>query len=444
MMCALGAAVLSGCAPGAAAGSPRPVAVRIVVAPLVREDVLHADRLEVGLKAVRRARVRAVVTFVSDKTSIRLYSRRVVIAAGRTRRLRLALPAAARQALESCATARLEVSVKARGRARRAAQPIPSAPPRCGRFFAPLSVWNGELAPGAELDPASDRIVGALAKEVSREFASGPQPTVNTTAYSVPIYTVPSDQPLVPVQLEGNDPALAQSFQRVPLPASARPAPGTDGHLVIWQPSRDKLWEFWRARHTSTGWRAVWGGSIGDVSASPGFYSGNQAAWGATASSFSIAGGLITAAELRRGEIPHALGIGVPHPRANVYAWPAQRTDGDSTADTSLPEGARLRLDPALDLDKLGLPPPVLAIARAAQRYGIIVRDHGEVVAFNAEDPTPLGANPYPQLFQGARPADLLRTFPWDHLQLLKMDLRGNGSSSPAQNPLPCGLQRCR
>src|SRR4051795_914787 len=191
MMCALGAAVLSGCAPGAAAGSPRPVGVRIVLAPLVREDVLQADRVEVGLKAVRRARVRAVVTFVSDN-SVRLYSRRVLIAPGRTRRLRLALPAAARQALEGGATARLEVSVKARDRARRAARPIPSAPPRCGRFFAPLSVWNGELAPDAELDPASGKIVEALAKEVSREFASGPQPTVNTTAYSVPIYSVAS------------------------------------------------------------------------------------------------------------------------------------------------------------------------------------------------------------------------------------------------------------
>ena len=124
-------------------------------------------------------------------------------------------------------------------------------PPLCGRFFAADSAWNAPLAADAPLDPGSDQMVGALVKEIRREFDAGPQPTINTTAYSVPIYTVADAQPTVPVQLEGNEPALARSFAAVPLPDSARPAPGSDGHLVVYQPSRDRLWEFWRLRRTS-------------------------------------------------------------------------------------------------------------------------------------------------------------------------------------------------
>ena len=58
--------------------------------------------------------------------------------------------------------------------------------------------------------------------------------------------------------------------------------------------------------------------------------------------------------ELKRGRIDHALAINLPAPRAGTFAWPAQRTDGTGDA-TTLPEGARLRLDPTLDLDQLNL-----------------------------------------------------------------------------------------
>jgi len=62
-------------------------------------------------------------------------------------------------------------------------------------------------------------------------------------------------------------------------------------------------------------------------------------------------------------------------------------------------------------------------IAEAAQRYGIVVRDRAAAVVLYAEDPAPLGANPYPALFDGSA-RDVLRRFPWDRLQLLRMDLR--------------------
>jgi hypothetical protein len=301
------------------------------------------------------------------------------------------------------------------------------------RFFAPTSFWNKSLPAHARLDRRSAAVVGAFDEEVAREEQGDQAPFINTIAYSVPIYTVPADEPTVRVTLDHTQspPPLQAAWDAVPLPADAQPAAGTDKHLVVWQPSTDRLWEFWRLEQTPTGWRAAWGGAMRNVSTNPGVYGrkawpGASPYWGAAASSLSIAGGLITLEDLELGQINHALAIGIPDVHAGVYASPAQRTDGTSTSSLSLPEGAHLRLDPSLDLAALHLPRLTLMLAEAAQRYGIVVRDHTATVSFYAQDPTSTGTNPYAGphgYFEGKTPAQLLASFPWSYLQLLKMEL---------------------
>jgi hypothetical protein len=248
---------------------------------------------------------------------------------------------------------------------------------------------------------------------------------------------VPAGQPTVKVTLEqpSRAPALQSAWEAVPLPSNALPAKGTDKHLVVWQPSSNRLWEFWRLEALSTGWQARWGGAIQSVSTNPGAYGteawpGATIWWGASACSLSIAGGLITLEDLERGQINHALAMAVPAPRAKVFAWPAERTDGWSTELLSLPEGAHLRLDPNLDLAALKLPHLTLMMAEAAQRYGIFIRDKAGNVAFYGQDPTPTGTNPYTGLhgyYEGKTPQQLLAAFPWSHLELLSMELHTNG-----------------
>ena len=254
----------------------------------------------------------------------------------------------------------------------------------------------------------------------------------------MPIYTVPADQATIKVRVATENiwatPALQAAWDAVPLPADAKPAAGTDKHLVVWQPSTNELWEFWQLEDTSEGWQAVWGGAMQNVSADPGVYGseawpGAGTGWGASASSLSIAGGLITLEDLEKGVINHALALGIPEARSGVYASPAERTDGTSSSSLALPEGAHLRLDPSLDLAALHLPRLTLMLAEAAQRYGIVVRDHAATVSFYGQDPTPTGANPYAGphgYFEGKTPAQLLASFPWSYLRLLKMEVHGS------------------
>jgi hypothetical protein len=305
----------------------------------------------------------------------------------------------------------------------------PSAPLR---LFSPTSFWNAEVPENAALDPSSAALVAVLAEEEAAEQAGTHRPAINTTSWSVPIYTVPASQTTVRVTLvKAVSSALQAAWTAVPLPSDAHPATGSDEHLVVWQPSTDRMWEFWHLTKTAEGWTAGWGGAMNHVSSGsgvygPGSWSGATATWGASASSLSIAGGLVTLEDLQRGEINHALAISVPSVRAAAYASPAERTDGESKSSSSLPEGAHLRLDPALDLSSLHLPKLTLMLARAAQRYGIFIRDRASNLAFYAEDPTPTGTNPYlgsQGYFEGHVTSQLLAAFPWSHLQVLNMEL---------------------
>ncbi len=316
---------------------------------------------------------------------------------------------------------------------------VPTATPR--PLFGPVSVWNRALSPQAPLDPSSARLVAAFGEEVEREQSRGIGPWITASTCSTPIYVVPVDQPQVRVRLTGPRESwragLAAAFRRVPLPPRAQPATCSDAHLTVWQPARDRLWEFFGLVRTETGWQADWGGAMRRVSHNPGFYDSrawpglSTFAWGATATSLPVAGGVMRLDELRSGRIDHALAMNVPVARRGVFAWPAQRSDGIGSS-SALPEGARLRLDPELDLASLGLAPLTLAIAEAAQRYGILVRDQtgrGNGISFFGE--APRGASePYSEaggFFEGKTPSELLASFPWDHLQMLKMKLCRSG-----------------
>jgi hypothetical protein len=307
-------------------------------------------------------------------------------------------------------------------------------------LFAPASVWNQPLSSAAAIDPNSGAMVSDLATQAAAEYQQNIGPYIETTGTTT-MYEVGANQPTVPVEL--SDPtlwwrvALQSAFDAVPIPVNAQPATGSDAEMTIWQPSTDKLWEFFEMQKEADGWHAAWGGAIQGVSQSPGYYAtsswpGALSVWGATASSLPAAAGVITFQDMQQGHINHALALELPYPRAGTWAWPAQRSDGTGTDPNAIPEGAQLRLDPNLNLATLHLPPLTMMIAQAAQRYGMIVRDQTHhAIGLYAENPIPLGSNPYYTSgtpnptgpFGGQWPDALLHSFPWSSLEVLKMNL---------------------
>jgi hypothetical protein len=277
-------------------------------------------------------------------------------------------------------------------------------------------------------------VAGLNAAIADANSTKGLIPTVNTSRRGgAKLTVVPAGQPLQRVKLDTGSwgAALAKVLARgVPIPNDAAPAGTTDAGITVYQPSSDRLWELWRASRRSDGWHAQWGGALSGVSRSPGFYTSSAWPglkpdegwnWGASASSMVGFAGVIRSQELRARHIAHAIGMLVPDACAGVFAWPAQRTDGQNRSPGCLPEGAKLRLDPSLDLDKLELPSATKTIARAAQDYGLIVHDdtNGQTVGFDGEAYDGRGGDP----FGGLPSWKLLQHFPWRHLQLTRMRL---------------------
>jgi hypothetical protein len=285
------------------------------------------------------------------------------------------------------------------------------------RLFSPASFWNKRLPANAPLDPSSRRLVRALEAQVDREVRARTGPWINFNAYSTPVYTVGRNAPTVRVKVDVYSPALQRDFDAVPIPSHARVAGGSDAHLTVYQPSTDTLWELWLARRAADGWHARWGGKLTGVATSPGHFPG---AFGATATGLPLIGGLMRIKELQARRIDHALALAVPNTAAGRFVWPAQRGDGRTRGRGAIPHGTHFRINPRLDLRRLNLHPLTFAMARAAQRYGIVVRDTAGVVVFYAEDPVGLRApSPYGRIFDGRYPNALLQGFPWRHLQVV-------------------------
>lgn len=241
-------------------------------------------------------------------------------------------------------------------------------------------------------------------------------------------------------------------FVDVPIPDGATPSPGTDGHLGIYDPAADKLWELWVAKKTATGWSACWGGRIDYVSQNKGVYPGMT---GVTATGLIFPAAMISVDEARKGEINHAIYMALTadvagdfynftNPDAvvaNYHVWPAVRHDGQGTDPNAIPEGAYLRLDPSVNVDALNLTPFGKMVAKAAQKYGFVVMDRSAGTNIGLENPArdmaerKTDVNPWVELFgvtdpQGKRDWDwnIMRNFPWDKVSVVKL---GYGQPQP-------------
>jgi hypothetical protein len=363
-----------------------------------------------------------------------------------------------------------------------------SAATTAKQCFFPSSFFCQKVASTAKLDPDSSSMVRQLrnmayAVDPDTEFDCGRavltdnplkwtsqellyctkltyRAGINYDDYAPMLYTVGAGQARIPVVLDNNDAALKAWFAAgVPIPDEAQAAGGTDGQMIVYQPSTDTMWEFWRARKDINGtWHASWGGVIKNVSQNPGHYediigpSGGyieRHQWGGPSSSIPNLPGLITTDQLRSGVIGHALVFATWANKPNEWVYPAQRTDGRCQGDSGqycsdIPQGARFRLDPKFDVSKISHPVTRM-LAKAVQDYGMVLNNTtGSGVSFYAEgwrghEPV---ANPYygPEGLFKSDPSQLLTTefmrqFPWGRLQMLKRGTTCSTASAECGQP---------
>jgi hypothetical protein len=296
------------------------------------------------------------------------------------------------------------------------------------QVFAGSSFWYQPVSGNVPLAANSSAVVANAVQQMHQYYGTADRTnvTINTTEYAAPVYVAGANDPVVNVgfndcQGKGSfDPNLKSQWTSVPIPSYAQPADGTDQEMVIYSPSQDRLWEFWVTKHDGNNWSACWGGRLDNVSTSSGIFPGN---YGTTATGLPFMGGQISIADLKSGTINHAIGIAFVETRANTVSWPAQRSDGWVNDPNAPAEGQRFRLDPTLDIDTLNLNPVAKMVAKAAQKYGLVVWDKSGAVGLRAENPKSLttqGKNdPYPAMFGNNTNWNVLDSIPWNRLQAL-------------------------
>ncbi|MDP3971672.1 MAG: hypothetical protein Q8P61_02015 [Candidatus Nanopelagicales bacterium] len=247
-----------------------------------------------------------------------------------------------------------------------AANPVP---------FAADSPFNQLIGPDTLVDPRSSTMVRSLVRSARQGFV------VARRRWSVPVYFANASTPRRKVRLTARWRA-ARALHGVPIPRGARPDPEDDGSIAIVDRSTGCEYDFWQFKQKRGRWTASWGNST--RTDGTGVYPNGLSA---RASGFALTAGLLWPEDLAGNSIEHALAFSYDFTKAGGPVAPATETDGVTRGRTAIPIGARVRLDPTLDLNTLNLNRYQMMIAQALQRYGMILVDSGGGISVYARGP---------------------------------------------------------
>jgi hypothetical protein len=265
--------------------------------------------------------------------------------------------------------------------------------PQPRRFFSDSSFWNTPLPAVPEIDPRSGEFIALLRTEPSGNFG------INLFKWTIPVYEVDASTPRVAIAKHTLTPkekviwnTTRDTFGHgpgfdagMPVPKAAVPDPEQDAHFAVVDWNAKRAWDTWGFRlrgdgtyESNTGMTyAVDGGGVfetKDFAVKDGesiHFHGPSRASGVPA----IAG-LIMYDEVRAGEIRHKLACAIRFGALQEFVAPAAWTDGPVRG--GIPEGAVIQLDPTLDLGRFDLLPGEIVVARAAQRYGMVIVDYAD------------------------------------------------------------------
>jgi hypothetical protein len=230
--------------------------------------------------------------------------------------------------------------------------------------FAASSPFNLPVPGNAVVDPRSNEMVAYLARKKQANAA--------LYEFAIPIWDADATTSRFPVRCSMSPAWGACPFALVPIPSAAHPHSGSDGAMVVVDRSAQKSYEFWQIRREGDAWLTSWG-TIQDLSGSGWSKNGSS-----TASGASRLAGVVRVREIATEMIPHALVMSIDNSCKGTFRAPAVKTDGDSTRPDCTPQGARLQLDPTIDVASLpGATPAERAVGKALQTYGIYVIDKG-------------------------------------------------------------------
>jgi hypothetical protein len=262
--------------------------------------------------------------------------------------------------------------------------------------FAADSPFNVLIPANPQLDPNSSQIISTLLGMTNDSLGA-----LRTAAepknidYTIPFYySLPTD-PLFTIQCFydgpppkwGNCP-LQNAQIHIPsyaLPENSGGAPlKSDHHLGIVDPQTNTEYDLWASAKPKPGGgvlRIGWGGTGPTTGLGINVF-------GATASGFALTIGIVRAADINAGNIPHALQMAIPCAANGVY--PAAVESDLQCPSGPIPPyyGMRMQLDMTdAEIQALNAPAYVKTLYTALAHYGAFVSDTGtgDSIGFQTE-----------------------------------------------------------
>lgn len=236
-------------------------------------------------------------------------------------------------------------------------------------LFTPDSPWNQPIGTNVQYDQNSAAYVNSISSgaHIATVFGFG-MPIYISTA-SDPLYTVNDGD-------QGSDKAFA-AHNPFHIPNTAAPAPGfgsdADHWMFVYDTTDKVLHEMWEANKSGNTWSAqvanafyITGDGVKQTDGSN--TDGNGGAYFAD---------VVRHEDIQRGYINHALSLVIPN-TASAFRPPLTQSDGHGSGTGSIPEGARLQLDPTFDCNSMsGASKGEIMVCKAFQTYGGYIRDSG-------------------------------------------------------------------
>ena len=287
------------------------------------------------------------------------------------------------------------------------------------RAFTATSYWNTPLPVDAPVSRRSQKILAFIMRKATTPYVhlAGAN---DSGQWGNPIYWAKSDDPTYNV---GNSCVFDRppEFASIRIPRGAKPDPSSDSGMTIYDLDKSIVYGLHKARYNDSKdkWRAC-GGSVYYL-ASNGLDGGlrrsdekrNQGHRGVPPSTFAV-----RYEEVQDGAIEHVLKVAVPLTKCK-HVFPMVNDECGTRKKNAPPEGARIRINPSVDLSSINLSPEALTVAKTLQKYGAVIGDQsGGPISLKLENTVAEGRG---QLWAGTLTSNALAEIPLSSFEVVRL-----------------------
>lgn len=263
------------------------------------------------------------------------------------------------------------------------------------RPFGPNAPWNIPISV-LDVDPDSASLARLLWNDSFTDRADR-NFNISTTSYTYAVYEVADDTPYFKVNDKNGWGNLDGKY--IPFDPKWKPAPGSDGQMIILDPETGKEWDLWQVSFDGKTVNISNGNLVGGYGGSDSYFEREVGFEPSRGAGIPYLAMLVRPEEVAQGRIEHALSMPIRNTSGSEFVAPATKIEHMGVRLNGIPEGTRFALDVTydeIDAHLASLPGDVpqvtidslRVIMVAMKEYGWFITDTAGSTHFQLESTT--------------------------------------------------------